>query len=223
MRNKIPQHVGLIPDGTRRWAKNNHKPLLFSYFRMVEVISKIIDQLYSNNVDCVSTYLLTYLLSKDNLKRDPSELEFVFKAEHFFLKELVPPISQKHKVDVVLVGNLSLLPIKWEKQFRVFRKPSIQTRKLNLLIAYNPFDELVKNIEGKKFINSEDILSSLSVPQPLDIVIRTGFEYRLSMFLPLQSSYAELFFLSDYINDIDANQISRVLKEYSERQRRFGS
>jgi len=89
-------------------------------------------------------------------------------------------------------------------------------------LAYNPFDELINSLIKHNDKLSDNLLSNLWVSQKLDIVVRTSGEFRLSNFLPLQSSYAELFFLQKHINDITKHDLENVLIEYSLRKRRYG-
>lgn len=211
-------HIGLIPDGTRRWAKKNQKTLEYAYFEMVLSIAQCIDYLFCHDATSVSIYLL----SKDNLQRSPEELVPVFNAESHLIKNLLPSIIEKHALKVVFAGSLSLLPSNMRDV--ISSQPSYNTssKTLYFCIAYDPLDELATCLSDTMPIIGKDILSKLWVPERLDIVIRTSGENRLSSFLPLQSAYAELIFLDQYINDITTTDLSKCLDFYYKRNRRFG-
>jgi undecaprenyl diphosphate synthase len=211
-------HIGLIPDGTRRWARKNSKPIEEAYFQMVLVIARSIDLFFSQGAFAVSVYLL----SKDNLQRSQKELTAIFKAEIHLIKELIPPLSLKHDFDMVLAGSLSLLP-SWVKD-TLSCQPIIKEhqRKLYLCLAYSPFDELQECLSQLPFIRADEVLSHLWVPQSIDLVIRTSGECRLSGFLPLQTTYSEILIVRELINDVTNDILIKCLQGYRKRTRRFG-
>ncbi len=211
-------HIGLIPDGVRRWGKTNSKSLDESYFCMVNVLACFIDFFFNNDVRALSIYLL----SKENLQRPEEELKSVFNAELYLLKSLIPPLCDKHCFDVIIAGRTNLLPAWVQKDVSSYFSENNRLRKLYLCLAYNPIDELLDSLSRDNLHNIDDVLTKLWVPQRLDVVIRTGGEYRLSNFLPLQSSYAELFFVPESINDVTEDTFKKCLNQYKSRNRRYG-
>jgi undecaprenyl diphosphate synthase len=216
----MEMHIGLIPDGARRWAKKQSIPLLDSYIKMVSVISDSIDLFFEYGAQNVSVYLL----SKENLKRKPDELNDVLNSEIILLSEMIPPLSIKHKFNTIIAGRINLLP-KWANE-TIMKIPLSNTyllKNLYLCMVYNPYDEIIECIskEGSQ-VTEQEIIRRLWVPFPLDLVIRTSGEKRLSNFLPLQSAYAELFFIPELINDLTRETLNNCLNEYQIRNRRLG-
>lgn len=212
-------NIGLIPDGTRRWAKTNSKSLSEAYFRMVQIIASAVDWFFEQGAKSVSVYLL----SRENLSRPSDQLEAVYNAEVYLIDQLLESLSKEHRFDVVFAGNLDLLPTEVAAQIRKHQKLEYDNlKKLYLCLAYNPFDELADCLSRVNEMSSGDILKNLWVPEKLDLVIRTSGEKRLSNFLPLQSSYSELAFLSRFINDITCDDLTNCLEKFQSRKRRFG-
>lgn len=212
-------NIGLIPDGTRRWARREELPLSDAYWKTMLNIHKIIDYLYSQN----SLTISIYLLSKQNLGREPNELEAVINAETDLIKILLPPLLEKWEVNLSVAGCLDQVPEKLSQSVRKLSCVSSKEthlRKLYLLIGYDSYDEI--DYATKSANKTLSWFDYLWVPQKLDLVIRTGGEFRLSNFLPLQSTYAELFFVEQYFNDFDLHQLSSLLQEYRNRNKRYG-
>lgn len=215
----IPLNIGIIPDGTRRWAKNQSIPLFDAYWKAMLNIATIVDYFYMKGAVNVSVYLL----SKQNLERKPSDLEPVITCETKLLQELIPLLLNKWQMNIFIAGCLAHVPNKLAEAARLISESSchiLSKKKLYLLIGYDPQDE----ISHANSISSatSDFFYNLWVPQKLDIVIRTSGEFRLSNFLPLQSGYAEIFFLDKHFNEITLPDIENVFLEYQDRMRRFG-
>lgn len=213
----VPKHVGIIPDGARRWAKEHRVSYLDSYMLAMQGITQFISFMFERGVSS----LCIYLLSKENLRRPPSDLDPVFASEAHFLRELLPPIVDKFNCQVIHAGQMTLLPPDYaEALARLTRSTLARGRtRLYLLAAYDPFDE----IAAARADNPHTIgIAQLWVPEPLDLVVRTSGERRLSNFLPLQAAYAEIIFTNKYFNDLCREDYAEFLQVYSSRIRRFG-
>lgn len=212
-------NIGVIPDGTRRWARREGVSLFDAYWKTMLNIHKIIDYLYEQDTLSISIYLL----SKDNLGRKPDELDAVVNAERDLIEKLLPPLLEKWVVNLGIAGCLDQVPENLSKSAKKLSVDSSQVtrlRKLYLLIGYDPHDEIDHALKsGSSTLNWFD---NLWVPHKLDLIIRTSGEKRLSNFLPLQSSYAELFFVDHYFNDFDLQSLEYILQTYRSRNRRFG-
>jgi undecaprenyl diphosphate synthase len=214
-------NVGFIPDGVRRWSKINGKSYGESYYYMNSVIGNIVDYFFLNGVH----NLCIYMLSKENLRRKPEDLDTVLNAELDFFENDLPIRANKHAFSYTFDGALNLLP-DWvnARLNSIPMKKKTNTRHLYLLFAYDPYEELISCLINKsiKKINSENLIASLWIPLQLDMVIRTSGEYRLSNFLPLQSGYAEIITLPKLVNDITQQDLDECVNEYFSRKRRFG-
>ena len=212
--------VGLIPDGTRRWAHQNGVDYLTSYKKTMIGINEFIDHMFTKGSSAISIYLL----SKENLQRKPEELASIFEAEIEFIAQLITPNIIKHKCSVVHAGNADLLPSKYMNALNhlVHFAPQTSDRHLYLLAAYNPLDEFERALSDSRIHNTQNIFDRFWVSEPLDLVVRTGGEQRLSNFLPLQSAYAELVFVNKLFNDFTTSDLENILQEFQTRNRRFG-
>ena len=227
----IPNHVGIIMDGNGRWAVERGKPRTFGHKTAVGTLK----ELCIHMVDVGVKYASLYAFSTENFKRDIKEVDFLmnlfintFNKEFDFLK--------KKKVSVVFSGRKEPLP---EKVLKAMDKIVDETKDnkelvLNICLNYGSHAEMVdttKKIcelykDGKielDDITSEFISKNLyqDLP-PLDFVIRTSGELRLSNFMMYQASYAEFYFPKVYFPDFNNEEFDKAILEYNKRNRRFG-
>lgn len=213
-----PKHVGLIPDGGRRWARTHKKTYLQSYQLVMENVAEFVKFMFTQG----ATTLSIYLLSKENLRRPADELEPVIEAETYLLEHLLPPLANLLNIRIIHAGQTYPLPTQFAEALAKLctNTASYRKHKLYLLIAYDPHDELAEACEH--WDRQTEILPHLWVKEPLDLVIRTSGENRLSNFLPLQAGYAEYIFIPKHSAELLTDDISACLDEYNIRHRRFG-
>jgi len=217
----IFHHVGIIPDGNRRWAKQNNMDLTEAYWLAMQKITACCGALFHKGVSSVSVYLL----SKDNILRAREDLQAVVIAEARMLRELIPALKRDLGVRVYHAGNPASLP----EEFRSALNGVCETGngctdpfpRLYLLAGYDAYEEIVaaRDAIGP---DPEKLIEALSVPVELDAVIRTGADHRISGFLPLQCKYAELFIEPYYFPDITPERVLAIMEEFGSRNRRFG-
>ncbi len=206
-------HIGIIPDGARRWARKNGISYQESYQISMQKLLQVLDHLYQCGVQAISIYLL----SSENLHRTPEELLPVFNSEENFISELVPSLVQAWKVKVVHAGNRTGIPASYLKAIDDLvtlsqREEQKVERKLFLLINYNPLDEIAYALVKSHGV--EKLMQNLWVPEKLDLVIRTGSGQLLSNFLPLQAGYAELVFLDKLFNELEPEEIIKTIHTF---------
>jgi undecaprenyl diphosphate synthase len=209
-KNVKVNHLGIIPDGSRRWAKKNNLTYYDAYVHAMKKLQHFIDIGFSSNIKIISLYGL----SKENLNRPKSDLDAVFAAEHLFFSELLPPICKKWQCKVIHAGVLEGLPDFFcEGLTNLCESTSKEeTRKLYLLVGYNPMDEIKQAIAKSKSIDFFE--ENLWIKEKIDLVIRTAYTCLLSNFAPLQSGYAELCFIQKLFNDMDENDYQNALQSY---------
>lgn len=213
--NNTQLHVGLIGDGVRRWAKLHNVRLKDAYIAAMNSVATFTNFFFSNSANILSLYML----SKDNLKRTKEELEAAFEGEMIFFRTVLYDLVKQWDCSVYLAGYPELLPVEYTEAIRRLTQLSgSNLRKIYLLAAYSPIDEIQQAIQR----GGVDFQNYLWVPEPVDIVIRTSGEYRISNFLPLQIGYAELFFLKKHVSELSEEDYRLVLEEYYKRNRRFG-
>lgn len=212
-------HIGLIPDGNRRWAIKNSMDYLKAYKISMHNLAKFIQFSSEKNIRSISIYML----SKENLKRQREDLNAVLNAESYFIWEILPNVSRRLKYTIIHAGDISILPENLRNGLSyICQESNRYTRnRLYLLIGYNPIDEINNTIVSKK---RETIsIENLWVPEKVDLVIRTvGGPTLLSNFLPLQCGYAQIYMIDKYFNDFNKRDFSAVYAKACSVNMRYG-
>ncbi|ERJ69749.1 hypothetical protein CBG53_00965 [Porphyromonas gingivalis] len=217
-REIIPNHVALIPDGSRRWAVKKGMSYYESYDLAMRNLCQIIEFLYDRGVSIISVYFS----SSQNFERPMVEVEAFCKAESNFCNIHILPVVEKNNVHVDFFGNKSLLPQYFlDSLIKLkLRTRDCVSKQLNLCVAYNPFVELLES--SLKSNSPTDLLNNLWISTPVDLIIRTGNANLLSNFLLLQSGFARLYFPDKLINDICKKDIEAIIDEFCKIERKYG-
>jgi undecaprenyl diphosphate synthase len=229
----VPNHIGVIIDGNRRWARKNKKKFPWMGHRAgADAFQKFLENCMELGVPQVSVYML----STENLKRSKREVKELFDLYYEYLKkweEGKDGLLDKYKVKVRAVGDLDKLPPKLKRLTgKLMQKTAkYQKRVLNLMIAYGSYYELtevMKKIANKAIktgrieVTPKDIEKNLLVPVPIDLVIRTGGHHRLSNFMLWQASYAEFYFTETLWPDFSKRELVKAIKWYNSCKRNYG-
>ncbi len=227
-------HVGIIPDGSRRWAKRNGIKN-YDGAQSGEAVDKILTHIYTkcSNVDEVSIWAL----STENVGRDAKSRKLVYNLILSKLGDIFDNPLIVNTVKVNIVGSaLKDVP----KSIRnaaenVVKKSSSGKKKkktLNICIGYGGKQEILDAVmASSRWLRKNPAIAKihenvfenfLTVPRPLDMVIRTGGEKRLSGFMLYQIEYAELFFTDTLWPDFTVKEFDRIMEEFRKRERRFG-
>ncbi len=228
---KIPNHVGIIVDGNGRWAeelgKTRSEGHLAGFQRLKELC------IYAQEIGI--KYLSLYVFSTENFKRNRLEVSFLmnlFSTKFHSEFQEIMDLNMK----IIFSGRKEPLPSKVIKEMEIITEKSKNNTGtiLNLCLNYGSQTEILdmtkkisqEVLDGK--IKIEDItLDTISnylyqpLP-PLDYVIRTSGELRLSNFMLYQASYAEFYFTKTYFPAFTNNDFYDAIIEYNHRQRRFG-
>jgi len=232
----VPQHIGVILDGNRRWARIKGKSLEESY----RIGAKKVEELLEWCVRLGVKTLTIYVFSTENFKRKPDEVEAVMRvAEETLSRVLKDERLHKHGIRVKALGRTWLLPHNIQRLLLELETltANYSNYYLNIAIAYGGRAEIIDAIRqisslvAKGELQPDDIneelvekflyTSHLPNPHP-DLIIRTSGEERLSGFLLWQSAYSELCFLDVYWPDFRYIDLLRAIRTYQKRQRRFG-
>lgn len=228
----IPNHLGIIIDGNRRWAQKRGMPPWYGHRYGAKNLENFLNWCLELNIPHVSIFTL----STENLNRPKRELEELFNLYYKYLKKWERKkdgFLDKYEVRLRFVGDLSRLPPKLVRLMgKLMQKTAkYQKRFLNLLVAYGShfeIKEVVKKLvqkcveKGMVEISEKDIEENLLVPVPLDLVIRTGGYSRLSNFMVWQANYAEIITLKKLWPDFTKKDLINCIKKYSQIQRNFG-
>ena len=236
-RYQLPDHVGIILDGNRRWASENEYPIYFGHNTGANIATHLLEWCHDLGIKT----LTVYVLSTENLQRPQKELDGLFEAIREKLQELINDDRlRRYKVRVKGIGRLELLPQKIRNLLAELEESTsnFEGHFLNLALAYGGRTEIVdvvKKIVAKcesgdvkvdeitqETVETHLYTAHLSNPDP-DLIIRTSGEERLSGFLLWQSAYSELIFLDVYWPDFRKIDLMRAIRTYQQRARRFGS
>ena len=228
MEQNNPQHIGIIMDGNRRWAKERGKPTLAGHREGVEALKRVGDWCLSQNIP----YLTVWAFSTENWSRPKQEVSYLMKLiKQVAVKEIDEFMKRGAKLNII--GRLHELPeFAREAVEQAMEKTKHNTAiTLNVGINYGGRAEIIDAI--KKMIAAgitaakvtEELVRQFlylpDVPDP-DMVIRASGEKRTSGFLLWEMAYAELFFSPSYWPDFGDQQMDQALADYHQRQRRFG-
>lgn len=225
---RIPRHLGIIMDGNRRWAKEKGLPSLEGHRRGYEKLKEIGKLCFEKGIKI----LTVFAFSTENWNRSKEEVSYLMKLLKKAVKE---GLTEFHKRDIQIRISGRINQLSKDLQRAIF-KTTEKTKDnqkgiINIALNYGGRMEIIdaiKKIINKKIgvakIDEKTIKENLyteDLPDP-DLIIRTSGEQRLSGFLLWQSAYSELYFTKKYWPDFGEMDLEKALKEYSERERRFG-
>lgn len=163
-----------------------------------------------------------YMLSKENLKREAFELDAVLETEDYFLRNLMPELCRKYAIRVVHAGEKRYLPdfLRQSLAWLCEETCGFQDKTVNLLLGYNPLDEInaaFARTGGK--VEIKDLLVSSEV----DVVIRTGGGRVISSnFLPLQCAYSSFYIIDEYFNDFTDERFKDIYNDARDQGAKMG-
>ncbi len=225
---KNPKHVAIIMDGNRRWAKKHGLPIVAGHRQGYLTLKKVSQYCLDRGIK----FLTVWAFSTDNWNRPRVEVDYIIKLLAEVIRTEVDTFMEK-KVRLNMIGHLDGFPKKLQEGIHQAMERTRKNSKAVLTVALNYggreeiIDAISRIVSKKKLppvVTRElisDNLYTADLPDP-DLIIRTSGEQRLSGFLPWQSVYAELFFTEVLWPDFSETDFDAALREYQERQRRFG-
>jgi undecaprenyl diphosphate synthase len=221
---KIPNHVGIIMDGNRRWAKERGKKSIDGHLAGANNIMELAKHVFATGVK----YLSIYAFSTENFNRSEEEVGYLMGLIIKFFNERAKELDE-YNIKIVLSGKRERLKDDvWQCICKVMEMTKNNSGGvLNVCLNYGGRAEIidaVKKIKDSDLeINEENFAKCLYQDLPdLDFVIRTSGEMRISNFMLWQISYAELYFPKIYFPDFNNDEFDKALEEYNNRHRRFG-
>lgn len=227
--SSVPNHLGLILDGNRRWAKAQNLPSLEGHRRGYDNLKSIVEAALNRGVKVVSAYIF----SIENWQRSKKEVKYLMDLALNILQKDVLELHQKN-IKVVWLGSPQMLS---EKIIKAITKAQNLTKNndggtLALCFNYGGWQEIAEATQkliDQKGVNISKIDSNLfkkhlyhpEIPE-LDLIIRTSGEQRISGFMLYRAAYAELIFSSKYWPAYTVQDLEHDLAEYARRQRRYG-
>ncbi len=235
-KEKIPEHIGIILDGNRRWASKRSLIPMQGHQEGAEKVRKFMEWC----LDLGIKTLTLYAFSTENFKRPKEEVDELMKIYEENLKELVySDVIHEHNVNIRAIGRINLLP---ERIRSIIEEVEHATKDydqfyINFALAYGGRAEIVDatreiaTLVGKGEVDPESIdealiekhLYTAHLPQPdPDLIIRTSGEARLSNFMIWQAAYSELFIVDVYWPEFREIDLARAIRSYQNRHRRYG-
>jgi undecaprenyl diphosphate synthase len=223
-----PKHIGIIMDGNGRWATNRSLPRTAGHYEGVKAAKRVTAEASRLGIP----YLTYYVFSTENWKRPEKEVSYLMDLLATRLYSEID-FYQRIEAHVLVRGNIEKLSSKARDAIIVTEEA---TRKydhltISLAINYGGHDEIARSVNrwlstrnDNASITCDDIRANLDLAfiPPVDLIIRTGGEKRLSNFLLWDSAYAELAFYDTLWPDWGAKDLQAACESYATRSRRFG-
>ena len=222
------QHIAIIMDGNRRWAKERNLPSAMGHKKGVDALKAALKACHKFGVK----YLTVYAFSTENWNRKPEEVAFLMELLANTIKN---ELKELHENGVVInfIGDLTKLNPKLQKilyDAMDYTKDNTGVR-LQIAFNYGSRDEIVNAVKHiiEKGAKPEDITEDLiskelytkDIPDP-DLLIRTGGEMRVSNYLLWQIAYSEFLVMKEFWPEFDEELLSKAIFEFGHRQRRYG-
>ena len=236
VKNSLPNHIAIILDGNRRWAKYNFMGIRKGHFKGADKAEELLNWIHDLGIRITTLYVL----STENLDRKDDEVDNIYHLLQIKLERLLNDIRiHRRRMKIKARGNVKLLPPELQE---VLRKLEANTADydsmfLNIALAYGGQEELVDAVKkvasmakmgelcvediDEKIIESCLYTSHLPQPEP-DLILRTSGEKRLSGFLIWQSAYSELVFMDVFWPEFRKIDLMRAIRTYQRRKRRYG-
>ena len=228
----LPKHVAVIMDGNGRWAKTFGKKRIFGHTNGINSVRETIESC----VELGIKNLTLYVFSVDNWKRPKSEVNALMKLLVRSVKNEIEDIN-KNNIRMRIIGSLDQLSNSIKNE--LVNASNLTSRNdglnLNLAISYGSKTEIINALKQitekvkKNIISIENIDEKLinehlytKISKDVDLLIRTGGEFRLSNFLLWQNSYAELLFYDMLWPDFRKKDFYESILTFQKRNRRFG-
>lgn len=232
MNNEVPNHVAIIMDGNGRWAQKRGLKRTKGHQKGAEVLKKISEYAYDKKIKVLSVFAF----STENWKRDKEEVDYLMDLFIKVFKKNFDSIKEKG-VKIVFSGLKDKLS---DKVLKAMDEMTSETKNnengiFNICLNYGGQDEIV---EATKKIAKEVQNGTLDISEinskvlsknmfndlpPIDLMIRTSGEFRISNFMLWQLAYAELYFTDVLWPDFNEEEFDKALDSFGKRDRRFGA
>jgi undecaprenyl diphosphate synthase len=221
---QMPRHVAIIMDGNGRWAKKRMLPKAMGHKRGVETVRNIVRAAGELGLETLSLYAF----SSENWKRPEDEISDLMGLMRDFIKSDLDEFASNN-VRLKIIGNYKALAPDIVEMLEESIARTSQNSRTTLAVAlnYGAQDEIVRAARAAAAmgeINAASIEANLDTADlpPLDLLIRTSGEQRLSNFMLWQAAYAELWFTETLWPDFNKDELAAALNEFARRERRYG-
>ena len=225
----VPEHVAIIMDGNRRWAKNHGFPVAFGHASGAKRVRSIVEACYVRGI----RFITIFAFSTENWKRPATEVSFLMGLLGLYLRKEIKDMNTKG-VRLKVIGNTSQFSPQIQALIRDAQANTEHNDRITLTVAanYGGRWDILQAVNKMHMAmpshvgeyDEEHLASHLAMhyaPEP-DLFIRTGGEKRISNFMLWQLAYTELYFTDTLWPDFDESAFNLALASYQNRERRFG-
>ena len=218
------QHLGIIADGNRRWAKAQGLPTIEGHKRGLDAIKKLVGAADKAGIK----YLTFYVFSTENWGRSTDEVSYIMKLAETRILKYAEELKGNN-ARMIILGSKNRISPKLASTIEEAEKLTADCTGITVCFCFNYGGEqeiadaaTIAASEGE--ITPETIRKHLYHPEipNIDMVVRTSGEERLSGFMLWRAAYAEFLFLKKYFPEMEGEDIKEILKIYENRNRRFG-
>ncbi|KAA6225611.1 di-trans,poly-cis-decaprenylcistransferase [Campylobacter sp. LR291e] len=216
-------HLAIVMDGNRRWAKAKGFLATVGYSQGVKTMQKLMEVCIDEKI----SNLTLFAFSTENWKRPKEEIQFIFELLNRCLEDALKEFK-KNNIKFHAIGDLTLIDKDIRNKIARLEEDTKDCNLLcvNLAISYGARDEIVRAVkrvlEKNLEINEKNISENLDLCMDVDLMLRVGNAKRLSNFLLWQSSYAEIYFSQTLFPGLTKREFRKIIKEFRQRERTFG-
>ena len=219
------EHLGVIADGNRRWAKERGLPTIEGHRRGLDSI----EQMVIGARDAGIKYITFYVFSTENWGRSKDEVSYIMKLAETRILKYAEKLK-KNNSKMIILGSKKNVPPKLASAIEEAEKLTADCTGITVCFCFNYggeqeiADAATIASEVDKEITPDTIRKHLYHPEipNIDMVVRTSGEERISGFMLWRASYAEFYFIKKYFPEMGYDDIKIILEEYEKRNRRFG-
>lgn len=228
----IPQHIAIIMDGNGRWAQQQGKRRVAGHKAGVESVRSAVSCARKLGVKA----LTLFAFSSENWQRPEKEVSVLMDLFMFVLTREVKRLH-KNNIKFQVIGDVSRFSDKLQQ--KIIEAENLTKKNTDMVLSVaanyggrwditNAAKQLAKQVKNDQLslddINEKTLNQHTSLAQlpELDLLIRTGGDYRISNFLLWQAAYAELYFTDILWPDFDEEQLKKAISIFNQRERRFG-
>ena len=221
----VLEHLGIIADGNRRWAKERGLPTLEGHKKGLDRIKELVGAANKAGIK----YITFYVFSTENWGRSTDEVSYIMKLAETRISKYAKELAENN-ARMLILGSKARISPKLASVIDEAERATADCTGITVCFCFNYGGEqeiadaatIAGEADGE--ITPETIRKHLYHPEVpnVDMVVRTSGEERISGFMLWRSAYAEMMFIKKYFPEMGAEDIKEILKEYEKRNRRFG-
>ncbi len=221
-----PRHIAIIMDGNGRWARARFMPRVAGHKVGVDRAREVVQACGKRGIES----LTLFAFSSENWQRPDDEVSYLMELFFTALEKEVPALN-KNQVRMSFIGDRSRFSDKLQARIAEAESALASNRglKLNIAMSYggkwdivNAVNQALKHQSGPLTEADLDRHIAMAEQAPVDLLIRTGGELRISNFVLWQAAYAELYFSNALWPDFKSEQLDEAIASFQSRQRRYG-